>query len=90
MKKVNNKKSRPFYSLAPNNKIKDIGDYNKWLKKIIKDKNFGNIAITGDLGIGKSSIIKTFERKNNLKFTYISAIGLTNNESEKKINTKGN
>lgn len=69
-------KSFHFNSLAPNDNIDNFEDYDKWLKEAIEDERFGNISITGDLGIGKSSVIRTFERKNNLKFTYLSASDL--------------
>lgn len=78
------KKTKPFqfYPLAPNDKIENIDDYNEWLKEITGNDKFGNIAITGDLGIGKSSIIKTFERKDKLKFIYLSASDLADSQYE--------
>lgn len=85
---ANNTKKFKFLSLAPDDTLKDLGNYDIWLNDVINNNKIGNIAITGDLGIGKSSIIRTFERQNKFKFIYISANDLAyiQNEEETESN----
>ena len=64
---------KKFKSLAPANDVSGVEPYIEWLDEIVNDDSYGNIAVTGDLGIGKSSLIRTFECKKQYKFTYLSA-----------------
>ena len=76
-----------FKSLAPANDIKGVESYIEWLDGIVSGENsdtFGNIAMTGDLGIGKSSVVRTFERQKHYKFIYLSASDLGYRFDEKQ------
>lgn len=68
--------NKAFKSLAPSNNIEGIDSYIHWLDEIVNDDKYGNIAMTGDLGVGKSSVIRTFEHKKQYKFIYLSASDL--------------
>lgn len=50
--------------------------YQKYLQKAFRNRNIKNIAVSGNLGSGKSSIIRSFDRSRNgkEKFLYISLI----------------
>ena len=67
-------------SLSPSENIEDndsnIDAYEIALRNVLKSTEANNIAMTGDLGIGKSSILKTYERRNNEKFIYVSVSDL--------------
>jgi len=45
-----------------------VESYIEWLDEVIQSNSFGNIAVTGDLGIGKRSLIRTFESQKKYKF----------------------
>ena len=66
-----------FRSLSPGNDAIDVDNYVEFLHTVTTNKetntDFGNIALTGDIGIGKSSIVRTYEKKYNYKFVYITA-----------------
>ena len=66
-----------FRSLAPDNNAENVGNYAAWLHSVATDsstnQDYGNIALTGDIGIGKSSIVRTYEKNKNYKFVYITA-----------------
>lgn len=66
-----------FRSLAPDNNAENVGSYAAWLHSVATDsstnQDYGNIALTGDIGIGKSSIVRTYEKNKNYKFVYITA-----------------
>ncbi len=66
-----------FRSLAPDNNAENVGSYAAWLHSVATDsstnQDYGNIALTGDIGIGKSSIVRTYEKNRNYKFVYITA-----------------
>ena len=66
-----------FSSLSPGNNAKNVANYEEWLHSVATDsstnQDYGNIALTGDIGIGKSSIVRTYEKNKNYKFVYITA-----------------
>ncbi len=49
-------------------------EYERFLNAAFKNKSIRNIAISGGYGIGKSSIIRSFEKNNKKRFLYISLI----------------
>lgn len=75
-----------------NNDSKALDIYIEYLNKAFANPRIKNIAITGAFGIGKSSIIRTFDTKRhnifnkNKKFLYVSLgeYGLTKNKSSLK------
>ncbi len=73
---MSSEQHKKFKSLAPANDVSGVEPYIEWLDEIVNDDSYGNIAVTGDLGIGKSSLIRTFECKKQYKFTYLSASDL--------------
>jgi hypothetical protein len=65
----------PYNSLTPTDRAEEVDDYLKTLEWALSKKDeIKNIAITGPYGSGKSSIIKTFQKKykHNFKFLNIS------------------
>jgi len=83
IRKFLNKKYQKLHPLSPTKKLNNIKEYDKWLTDIINNSEIGNIAITGDLGVGKSSIIRTYESNHRKKFVYISACDLSYVSNEK-------
>ena len=83
IRKFLNKKKQKLHPLSPTKKLNNIKEYDKWLTDIINNSEIGNIAITGDLGVGKSSIIRTYESNHRKKFVYISACDLSYVSNEK-------
>ena len=83
IRKFLNKKQQQLHPLSPTKKLNNIKEYDKWLTDIINHSEIGNIAITGDLGIGKSSILRTYESNHRKKFVYISACDLSYVSNEK-------
>jgi len=55
-----------FVNLAPTDTADEAGVYAKALKAAIKDPKVSNIALTGPYGSGKSSIIQSFLRQNEI------------------------
>lgn len=73
----NNKKTNTnikFHSLAPTDNAEKTDIYFSALDWAIKEKNINNIAITGNYGAGKSSILNTYQKssKDKKKFLNIS------------------
>lgn len=67
------KKNSPFIDLTPIDDADTDGSYSKALSFAFENPRIRNIAITGPYGSGKSSIIKTYEKKSrDLKFLNIS------------------
>lgn len=61
-----------FYKLTPNNNIENFdNNYSDIFEFIFKNDDITNIAITGDLGTGKSSVLKTLQNKHNNKHRFI-------------------
>ena len=52
-----------FHSLAPTDKAENSGIYLSALDWAIKEPNIRNIAVTGNYGSGKSSILNTYQKK---------------------------
>lgn len=75
-------------SLSPDNKLyeknssSDFSKYELFLKSAFKNDQIRNIAITGNYGVGKSSIIRSFEAKDKNKgkgYLYISLMDFNDN-----------
>ena len=49
-------------------------EYERFLKAAFENESIRNIAISGGYGIGKSSIIRSFEKTSEKRFLYISLI----------------
>ncbi|SIT11727.1 YobI family P-loop NTPase [Belliella pelovolcani] len=85
----------PILSLAPKvlteeKDLKQIAPYLTLLKKALHDKDITNIAISGNYGSGKSTIIKTFQAQHpEFKFLNVSLASFYENgipeELEKKL-----
>tara|TARA_R110002072_G_scaffold136124_2_gene278249 strand:- start:235811 stop:239416 length:3606 start_codon:yes stop_codon:yes gene_type:complete len=61
-----------FVDLAPVDNADPDGSYSKALTFAMSNDRIKNFAITGPYGSGKSSIIRTFEKRNAFKFLHIS------------------
>lgn len=74
-----------IYPLSPSDRLdestdvdKDYSTYEECLKEVFLRPELHNVAITGNYGVGKSSVIRTFERRRNSRrltnrhFLYIS------------------
>ena len=74
-KKTKKNKNIKFHSLAPTDNAEKTDIYFSALDWAIREKNINNIAITGNYGAGKSSILNTYQKsskdkKNVYKFAY--------------------
>lgn len=67
-------------------KNKNYKIYSGYLKSAIDDKRIKNIAVTGNYGIGKSSILKTFSKENKKKFLFLSLGEFVDSEDTKGKN----
>lgn len=83
-----------YVSLAPTKNADEDGIYSNALKYAIDNNNINNIAITGNYGSGKSSIIKTFfDKLENKKYNpiYVSLAAFNKNDyiSQNNDNSTG-
>lgn len=62
----NSEKNEDLIPLTPNTKANNIQNYKKYLDTALENKNIKNIALSGNYGSGKSSILATYF--NNQKY----------------------
>ena len=81
-------KTAGIIALSPNDKLyenensSDFIKYESFLKSAFSNRNVRNIAITGNHGVGKSSIIRSYESKDKKcgkGYLYISLMDFNNN-----------
>lgn len=91
-KEDNNEKTGLISSLAPLNTLQDDPNYKvykKYLNEALGREDITNIAVMGNFGIGKSSILRSYEKESKKQFIYISLGDFqdrTKSNSEKKEN----
>ncbi len=96
MKNTIPQKTNPFHSLAPTNEAENIEDYINalaWALENTKKEKIKNIAIAGPYGSGKSSVIQTFQKRNqNSKYHFlnISLATFKEEKAEEKNNIPNN
>lgn len=71
IKKETNKNIK-FHSLAPTDNAENSGIYLSALDWAIKEPNIRNIAVTGNYGSGKSSILNTYQKKSKNKERFLN------------------
>ncbi|MEV9546531.1 hypothetical protein [Aliarcobacter butzleri] len=59
-------------NLTPTDNVQNNGIYECSLKHGIDDKNIKNVALSGSYGSGKSSILKTFEKKYKNEYNFLN------------------
>ncbi len=78
--KLEQRRKARLKSFSPTDRMERIHSaakqYIGYIDNALYDKNIRNIAITGDFGIGKSSLIKTYEKKKHQKFIHLSVSDL--------------
>ena len=78
--KLEQRRKARLKSFSPTDRMERIHSaakqYIGYIDNALYDKNIRNIAITGDFGIGKSSLIKTYEKKKHRKFIHLSVSDL--------------
>lgn len=80
---MSNKSDRKVLPLAPKGDLDHTTPqylvYEKYLNEAFRDNRIRNIALSGNLGSGKSSILKSFDNRRNkkTKFLYVSLIDFT-------------
>lgn len=74
--KSNSEKKLKCLSPIEDLKSTDTEIYNQYLDQALKDENMRNIAITGSFGIGKSTILKSYNKNRNKNFLFISVLDL--------------
>lgn len=76
-----------FESLTPVDNY-DLGIYEKALDYVFQNEKIKNVAITGAFGVGKSSMLESYEIKNRgRKFIHISLAHFKNQNEEKITET---
>ncbi len=65
--------------------IKKISPYLNALKKVVDSKDINNVALTGAYGSGKSTIIRTFQARNDYKYLNISLATFKDEIDENEI-----
>lgn len=86
-----------IYPLSPNDMLdkdaigkEDYFTYEEYLNEVFLHPEVHNIAVTGNYGVGKSSVIRTFDRKRNRRrwdnrhFLYISLTNFHSDSSQDK------
>ncbi len=97
--RIERKRLAPLHVLAPDPKTRDTEYYVKRIKRVVLNKEVGNIALSGDYGTGKSSIVARFRRTYFAKIHKTKVISLltlpddlgnaeTNEEAKLKIRQK--
>ena len=87
------KENEIYSGLGPSKEADSKGVYSEALKYAIENLEIKNIAVTGNYGAGKSSVIKTFfdkleNKKYNPIFVSLAAFNV-NNENENKPQSDG-
>lgn len=86
LKKKSNDKNSDILALSANSKLfdtdssSDFKEYKSFLDSAFANPSVRNIAITGNLGVGKSSIVRSFEstdRRRGSGYLYISLMDFT-------------
>lgn len=84
------------YSLAPDDNLDgtEIDKYKSYLDSAFKNQNIRNIAVTGSFGVGKSSVIHSFDnqregnqrkfKRKKRKFLYISLMDCGTKKDDEK------
>lgn len=67
MEKKNEKGIPKLVDLTPSNSIENIGNYKTYLDDALEGKKIRNIALSGNYGSGKSSIISTYFEQSEYK-----------------------
>lgn len=65
-------KNIKFHSLAPTDNAENSDIYLSALDWAIKEPNINNIAVTGNYGSGKSSILNTYQKKSKRKERFLN------------------
>ncbi|MBB3112150.1 hypothetical protein FHS18_004228 [Paenibacillus phyllosphaerae] len=71
-----------FEALTPSDKVDTDKIYSKTLEWSIQSKDIRNVALSGPYGSGKSSLLKTFEKRNLNKYSFLN-ISLLTTQSER-------
>lgn len=88
---------KAIIALSPNNKLfedelsSDFAKYKGFLKSAFNNSNVRNIAITGNHGVGKSSILRSYEavdKKSGDGYLYISLMDFNNDLGKNKAQPK--
>lgn len=80
------KKNSPFVDLTPVDDADQDGSYSNALSFALENPRINNIALTGPYGSGKSSIIRTYEKKSDYKFLNISLASFKEDQNN-SVNT---
>jgi hypothetical protein len=78
--------SFPFYSLAATENADKCSVYFDAIEWALQDKTIKNIAISGPYGSGKSSIIQTFEKEHQRKYSFLNISLATFKEEKRNTN----
>lgn len=88
---------KAIIALSPNNRLfedelsSDFIKYKGFLKSAFNNRNVRNIAITGNHGVGKSSILRSYEavdKKHGDGYLYISLMDFNNDRERNKTQSK--
>ncbi len=80
-----------YESLIPNDKADTDNQYSKMLQVALETPKNNNVAVTGTYGSGKSSFLRTFEKKNKgYDYLHISLATFDDIESKESDNLENN
>ncbi|MCY9697187.1 YobI family P-loop NTPase [Paenibacillus alginolyticus] len=74
-----------FESLVPSDNVDPDQTYSKALDWSLQNKEIKNVALSGPYGSGKSSLLKTFEKKNSNRYNFLN-ISLLTTQTERSDN----
>ncbi|KRE69780.1 YobI family P-loop NTPase [Paenibacillus sp. Soil750] len=81
----NNTSNNIYESLVPSDNVDPEGTYSKALEWSLQNKEIKNVALSGPYGSGKSSLLKTFEKKNSNRYDFMN-ISLLTTQAESSDN----
>lgn len=87
MSEKNNEEKEELKCLSPMDNLEsdDTKIYNQYLDQLLNDDNMRNIAVTGGFGIGKSTILRSYNKTKKKNMLFISVLDLWMKEGNVEV-----